>query len=98
MISPILDKFQQHPSDVGETYWEHFLHAFGFSLRLFVAAGACFVHAIVPFLFTKTGSTMINNLHSKMVQNRSTVAVTGGKVSVEPRITGDIVVNGNSKA
>ena len=29
MISPILDKFQQHPSDVGETYWEHFYHALG---------------------------------------------------------------------
>ena len=98
MISPILDKFQQHPSDVGETYWEHFYHALGFSLRLFVAAGACFVHAILPFLFTNTGSAMINNLYSKMVQNRSRVTVTGREVSVEPRITDDIVVNGNSKA
>ena len=98
MISPILDKFQQHPSDVGETYWEHFYHALGFALRLFVAAGACFVHAILPFLFTSTGSAMINKLYSKMVQNRSRVAVTGGEVSVEPRITGEIAVNGNSKA
>ena len=98
MISPILDKFQQHPSTVGETYWEHFCHALGFALRLFVAAGACFVHAILPFLFTSTGSAMINNLYSKMVQNRSRVAVTGGEVSAEPRITGEIAVNGNSKA
>ena len=98
MISPIFDKFQHHPSEVGETYWEHFCHALGFALRLFVAAGACLVHAILPFLFTTTGSTMINNLYSKMVQNRSRVAVTGGEVSVEPRITGEIAVNGNSKA
>ena len=98
MISPILDKFQRHPSAVGETYWEHFCHALGFALRLFVAAGACFVHAILPFLFTNTGSSMINDLYSKMVQNRSRVAVTGGEVSVEPRITGEIAVNGNSKA
>ena len=98
MISPILDRFQQHPSDVGETYWEHFCHALGFALRLFVAAGACLVHAILPFLFTSTGSAMINNLYSKMLQNRSRVAVTGGEVSVEPRITGEIAVNGNSKA
>ena len=98
MISPILDKFQQHPSDVGETYWEHFYHALGFALRLFVAAGACLVHAILPFLFTSTGSTMINNLYSRMVQNRSKGAVTGREVSVDRRLTGDIVVDVNGKA
>ena len=98
MISPIFDKFQHHPSEVGETYWEHFCHALGFALRLFVAAGACLVHAILPFLFTSTGSTMINNLYSRMVQNRSKGAVTGREVSVDRRITGDIVVDGNSKA
>ena len=98
MISPILDKFQRHPSAVGETYWEHFCHALGFALRLFVAAGACLVHAILPFLFTNTGSTMINNLYSRMVQNRSRAALTSKEDSVDRRITGDIVVNGNSKA
>ena len=97
MISSILAKFQQHPSAVGETYWEHFWHALGFASRLFVAAGACLVHAILPFLFTSTGSTMINNLYSRMVQNRSRVAVTGKEVSVEHRITDDIFIIGNSK-
>ena len=98
MISSILAKFQQHPSAVGETYWEHFWHALGFASRLFVAAGACLVHAILPFLFTSTGSTMINNLYSRMVQNRSRVAVTGRQDSVDRGITGDIVIDGNSKA
>ena len=98
MISRILGKFQQHPSDVGETYWEHFCQALGFALRLFVAASACFVHAILPFLFTSTGSTMINNLYSRMVQNRSRVTVTGRQDSVDLGITGDIVVDGDSKA
>ena len=97
MISHILGKFQQHPSDVGETYWEHFCHALGFALRLFVAASACLVHAILPFLFTSTGSTMINNLYSRMVQDRSRVAVTR-QDSVDRGITGDIVIDGNSKA
>ena len=97
MISPILGKFQQHPSDVCETYWEHLCHALGFALRLFVAASACLVHAILPFLFTSTGSTMINNLYSRMVQDRSRVAVTR-QDSVDRGITGDIVIDGNSKA
>ena len=98
MISSILGKFQQHPSDVGETYWEHFCHALGFALRLFVAASACLVHAILPFLFTSTGSTMINNLYSRMVQNRSRVTVTGRQDSADRGIIGDIVVDGDSKA
>jgi hypothetical protein len=97
MISQIFDKFQHHPSEVGETYWEHFCHALGFALRLFVAAGACLIHAILPFLFTSTGSAMINNLYSRMVQNRSRVVLTGREDSVDRRIIGDIVVNGNSK-
>ena len=97
MISPILDKFQQHPSDVGETYGEHFLNALGFALRLFVAAGACLVHAIFPFFFTSTGSTTVNNLYSRMVQHRSRVTVTDREDSVNRRITSDIVVDANSK-
>lgn len=98
MMSPIFDKFQHHPSEVGETYWEHFCHALGFALHLFVAAGACLIHAILPFLFTSTGSAMINNLYSRMVQNRNRVTLTGREDLVDRRITGDIVVNGNSKA
>ena len=98
MISPILDKFQQHPRDVGETYWEHSRHALGFASHLFVAAGACFVHAILPFFFTSTGSATVKNLHSRMVLNRSKVAVTGMEDSVDRRIAGDVVVGVNSKA
>ena len=98
MVSPISDKFQQHPRDVGETYWEHFRHALWFASRLFVAFGACLVHAIVPFLFTSTGSEIISNLYSKMVQNRRTVAVTGMEDSVDRRLASDVVMGANSKA
>jgi len=98
MISPILDKFQQHPSDVGETYWEHFYHALGFALRLFVAASACLVHAILPFLFTSTGSATVKNLYSRMALNRSKVPVSGMEDSAERRTAGDVVVGTHSKA
>ena len=83
---------------MGETYWEHFRHALWFASRLFVAFGACLVHAIVPFLFTSTGSEIISNLYSKMVQNRRTAAVTGMEDSVDRRLASDVVVGANSKA
>jgi hypothetical protein len=37
---------------------------------MLLAAGACFVHAVFPFLFVKTGSLAITQLHTAMVTNR----------------------------
>lgn len=39
-------------------------------MRLIVAGIACLLHAIFPFLFVKTGSKQIVQLHDKMVTNR----------------------------
>ena len=83
---------------MGETYWEHFRHALWFASRLFVASGACLVHALVPFLFTSTGSTVVSNLYSKMVQGRSKVFVGGMDDSVDRRLASDVVVSAESKA
>jgi hypothetical protein len=66
----IFKMFTRHPASVGETYAEHMLAASGFGLRLLLASLACFVHAVVPFLFERTGSTAIHLLHGRMVVNR----------------------------
>ena len=63
--------FTEHPASVGETYFEHMQAASSFSLHLFGAALCCAVHAIFPFLFEKTGSSMIERLHDRMCVNRS---------------------------
>jgi hypothetical protein len=62
--------FTEHPASVGETYWGHLLRASWFGGRMLLAAGACFVHAIFPFLFVKTGSQAITQLHAAMVTHR----------------------------
>jgi hypothetical protein len=64
-------KFTDHPATVGETYSEHFVAAMGFSGTLFKAACVCAVHAVLPFLFEKTGSSCIVELHERMVTKRS---------------------------
>lgn len=64
-------KFTEHPATVGETYGEHFVSAMGFSLGMLRAAFCCAVHAVLPFLFVKTGSDCITELHDRMVTNRS---------------------------
>jgi hypothetical protein len=66
-------KFTEHPASVGESYGEHFVTAMGFSLSLFRAALVCAVHALLPFLFVKTGSDCIRDLHARMVTHRTRV-------------------------
>jgi hypothetical protein len=62
--------FTEHPASVQETYLQHFCHAIGFSLKLFKAAFACFVHGVIPGLCIKTGSRAITELHHSMVSFR----------------------------
>jgi hypothetical protein len=62
--------FTEHPASVGETYTGHMAMALSFSARLFMGAVACAIHAVLPFLFVKTGSATIDDLHSRMVVHR----------------------------
>jgi len=57
--------FLEHPAKVDETYLEHAAFAGKFSLRLFAAAGAALVHAVIPCLFEKTASHIIAELYAR---------------------------------
>lgn len=62
--------FIDHPKSVDETYLQHFCTAMSFSMKLFKAASACFIHALVPGFCIKTGSKAITELHVQMVTFR----------------------------
>lgn len=63
--------FTEHPTEVGETYWEH-LHAAGtFGVKMIAGGAACVVHAVVPGLFVTTGSGTVNRLYQQMVAKRA---------------------------
>ena len=66
--------FTDHPASVGETYFQHMRCSFSFGWRMFIAAGACFIHGVFPFLCTKRGSQAITELHDCMVVNRNRLA------------------------
>ena len=63
--------FTDHPATVGETYTQHLVSALSFSANLLFAAVVCLVHALLPFLFKRTGSDRIRFLHDRMVVNRA---------------------------
>ena len=70
-ITTVNRAFVEHPASVGESYGEHFVVAGGFGWALLKASLACFVHAVLPFAFEKTGSRAITELHTRMVTKRS---------------------------
>ncbi len=60
--------FTKHPTEIGESYGEHFGAASRFGLRMIGGGLACLVHGVFPFLFTTTGSRTIRELHSGMTK------------------------------
>ena len=62
--------FTEHPASVDETYAEHMGMAASFGARMILAGLACLAHAVLPFLFVKTGSLAITALHERMVAKR----------------------------
>lgn len=58
--------FIEHPASVNETYLQHARFAFGFSTKLFGAAAAALIHAIIPPLFETTASRLIKELNATL--------------------------------
>jgi hypothetical protein len=69
-MKPVIDAFTSHPASVNESYSEHLCTAWSFAFSLIAAGIACFLHGLLPFVFTTTGSSTIRQLHERMVTNR----------------------------
>ena len=78
-----------HLDEVGESYWEHMLKATGFAVAMLIGGVACLVHALLPFLFVKTGSARIRHLHEAMVENRLASGRRSAEDSSEPALDND---------
>ncbi len=65
MTQLIQKLFLDHPSAVNENYREHAVFAFGVSMKLFVAAFAALVHAVIPALCDKTASRIVAALYER---------------------------------
>jgi hypothetical protein len=65
--------FTSHPHKVGETYFQHFRFAFAFGFKMLIGGLACIMHAIFPFLFQKTGSTIMLKMTQHFVERMPVV-------------------------
>jgi len=66
-LNTLKTAFTSHPHSVDETYAQHLMFAGRFALRLFGAAFAALIHAILPFMFEKTASNLIRKMHHDIV-------------------------------
>lgn len=65
-----MQRLTRHLDEVEESYFEHLRHALSFSVTLLFGAFCCLVHAFLPFLFEKRGSSLVQGLHDRMVVHR----------------------------
>ena len=54
--------FTKHPQEVGETYLEHLFNAVRFAFTFLLLFVVALIHSILPFLFTKTASCVIQEM------------------------------------
>jgi hypothetical protein len=69
----MLKLFTDHPATVGESYLEHLMFAVGFGSRMLAGGMACCIHGALPFLFLKTGSSIVLELHAVLMCKRATL-------------------------
>jgi flagellar biosynthesis component FlhA len=62
--------FTEHPASVGESYTQHCVCAAGFGARMVLGGIACMIHAVLPFMFVRTGSRTIAELNERMILSR----------------------------
>lgn len=70
-VQSFLKTCREHPAKVNETYVEHMMFAVGMALRLFKAASAALLHAIIPAFCETTASREIRAMHDEIVARSS---------------------------
>ena len=63
--------FTKHPHSLGETYIEHLFAALLFGGKMLLGGFACIIHAVFPFLFETTGSSMLFKLTQRFTERRT---------------------------
>lgn len=65
--------FTRHPHSVGQSYLIHLKFASSLGMNLMMASVACIIHAIFPFLFTTTGSSILMKMMHRLVARKPTL-------------------------
>lgn len=66
-----MSNWNQHLLQVNESYFEHGGKALSFSGRMLAASVMCAIHAVFPFLFTNSASSIVEKLYNDIKVHRT---------------------------
>ena len=62
----MFNESKKHLKNIDESYIQHLIFALNISIRLLIAGVQCFLHALVPGIFEKSGSNAVRTLYNKI--------------------------------
>lgn len=65
--------FTKHPSEAGETYFQHLIFTLGLGLRFLALGFVVVIHGIFPFVFVTTSSREIERISRIMSERKAYV-------------------------
>ena len=65
----LIKKSKEHLKDNNMGYWEHLKFASGHGARCIKAGFLLILHSLVPALFPKTGSVLVNELNKSFTEH-----------------------------
>ena len=83
MFARARELFTAHPGNLEESYLEHLGHAMSYAWRLAAAAFCALTHAVFPFLFERTASNLIREMHAEMAARGATEPVEAASYPAE---------------
>lgn len=69
-----VDAFKDHPSDAGETYFQHLLFTAGMAAQMFLCGIVLLIHGLLPFLFIYTASTRMKKCNETLLKRAADAA------------------------
>ena len=75
MFKRISNLFTEHPSSLNESYFEHFLCASTYGIRIVFSGFACLIHSVFPFLFKTAASDLANEIVNDVTFRKQTTSV-----------------------
>jgi hypothetical protein len=73
--------FTEHPRQAGETYVQHAGQALAISAKLLCASLAAGIHAVLPFLFSSTASTICAEVCASVARRQQHLRVDANVIS-----------------
>lgn len=73
-MKQIIDAFTTHPREAGENYFEHLLFTLKMALRVIACGGVLVIHGLLPFLFVKKASDMMQGCQKTLCDRKDKVA------------------------